>query len=71
QSGSGSEMEEGELVPEPVAKTESEAACKDAAAGRENLQASEDEQVHKKNEFGSSDADVVMEEKQMLLGEKE
>ncbi|XP_045786238.1 protein OBERON 4 [Trifolium pratense] len=70
QSGSGSEMEEGELVPEPAAKTEAEAVCNDAAAGRERLQASEDEQVHKKNEFGSSDADVVMEEKQML-GEKE
>jgi hypothetical protein len=74
QSGSGSdEMEEGELVPEPVTKAEAEAACKDkdAAAGRESLQVSEDEQVHKKNEFGSSGADVVMEEKQMLLGEKE
>ncbi|GAU28573.1 hypothetical protein TSUD_269130 [Trifolium subterraneum] len=71
QSGSGSEMEEGELVPEPVAKTEAEAAYKDAAAGTESLQGSKDEQMHKKNEFGSSDADVVMEEKQMLSGEKE
>ncbi|CAL5211992.1 unnamed protein product [Lathyrus oleraceus] len=71
QSGSGSEMEEGELEPEPLPKFEPEPASKDAAAGSEIQQTSEDKQVHKQNEGCLTDADVVMEEKQMLSSEKE
>ncbi|XP_058768316.1 protein OBERON 4-like [Vicia villosa] len=70
QNGSGSEMEEGELEPEPVPNSEPKSAAKDVAAGSEIQQTSEDKQVHKPNEGRLTDADVVMEEKQMLASEK-
>lgn len=72
QSGSGSEMEEGELEPEPVRETELKPAPKDEAAGSEIQQTSEDKQAQKKkNECHSGDADVVMEEKQTLSSKEE
>lgn len=71
QCGSASEMEEGELEPEPVSHTDSEPALKDVPAGSESQETSEDKQVHKQNECPPGDADVVMEEKQLLSSEKD